>query len=148
MVDGSAACSGCSRVGYDAATHQVSWSLGDMAGGTSQTVSFTVTVNPVAAGTAAAAGEVRNTALVQSDQTVPTRSNQVINGVAEVLGVKIAKPAPKVLGVKIAAPVALPRTGPVAPIGATMWLAGMLLTVGLGLIVASTRSRRRAQHRS
>ena len=148
-VDGSATCSGCSLVGYDATTHQVSWSLGDMAGGTSQTVSFAVTVDPVAAGTAAAAGEVRNTALVQSGQTAPTRSNQVVNGVAEVLGVKIAQPAPKVEGVKIAAPVAtLPRTGPVAPLGATLWLAGMLLTVGLGLTVVGSRSRRRAQHRS
>lgn len=160
---GSARCDGQCAVVYDEATRTLTWSLGDMAAGSTRTVSFAVTVNAAtaAADGSIAAGEVRNAAVAQSTQTAPTRSNRVINPVTAVLGVKVAappvveipeavtpvaqpvtQPAPQVLGVRM-----LPRTGPLGSLAMTLWWAAALLTAGLGLTVAGLRARKRAQHR-
>jgi len=150
---GSGRCGGTCTVAYDAATRELTWQLGTMAGGSTRVVSFTVTVDrPTAAADGSiSSGEVRNAALVQSTQTAPTRSNQVINPVTAVLGVKVSNqpPAaqPPAARPPAVQPVTLPRTGPFAPIDGLLWWAAMMITVGLGLTVASTRARRRAQHR-
>ncbi|MFP5333853.1 MAG: DUF5979 domain-containing protein, partial [Actinomycetes bacterium] len=127
---------------------EIVWSLGDMPAGSSRTVTFQVTVDQVVVtgeGTVDV-GDVVNGAWVSSNETDWTPSNEVVNPVAVVLGIKIPnepeeptkKEPARVLGTK------LPRTG--SPIGAAAWLAGALLVLGAGLRAAG--SKRRAERRA
>ena len=68
----------------------ITWSLGDMAPGTSRQVTFQVVIDDVAG----AAGEtvavdILNAGAVKSDRTPVTPSNEVVTPVTKVLGVKI-----------------------------------------------------------
>ena len=122
-VAGSGACSGAGTcdVSFDPATDLVTWGLGDMAGGTTRTVTFVVTVDTVEGGRA---GDILNAGSVTSTQTPPMPSNEVRTPVAAVLGTKVA-----------AAP--LPRTG--AELGAVLWFAGGILVFGCSLVLVSRR---------
>lgn len=152
-VMGSADCDdlGECQVVQPGGDGEIVWSLGDMEAGSTRTVTFQVTVDEVVATDEEAVdvGDVINAAAASSSETDWTPSNEVVNPVAGVLGIKIpnepttepAEPVTEpaeVLGTK------LPRTG--APIGAAAWLAGSLLVLGIGLRAAG--SRRRAQHRA
>ena len=95
LTANSAVCdAGTCTVGYDAATRQLTWQLGAIAGGSARTVSFTVTVDrPAAAADGSiAGGDVRNAALVGSTQTLPTPSNQVVNPVTQVQPTPVPTP--------------------------------------------------------
>ena len=91
-VAGSAACVGagtCTVSGPDA-NGLITWSLGDMAPGTTRQVTFQVVIDDVA-GTAGetVAVDILNAGAVKSDQTPVTPSNEVVTPVTKVLGVKI-----------------------------------------------------------
>ena len=93
-VAGSAACDpGTCTATYDSSAKRVTWSLGDMAPGTSRTVTFQVTIdvaNTISATESAAI--VVNSAEVGSTETPTTPSNEVKTPVTDVLGVTHEKP--------------------------------------------------------
>jgi uncharacterized repeat protein (TIGR01451 family) len=133
-VAGSAKCIGagtCTVSGPDA-SHLLTWSLGEMAAGTTRQVTFQVTIDDVAG----AAGEtvavdILNAGAVQSDRTPKTPSNQVRTPVSKVLPVKVHKPPV----------VVLPHTGATLPVGPMVGGAVALLGLGLLLLVAAGRRR-------
>ncbi|MDQ1600449.1 MAG: hypothetical protein QOD68_1923, partial [Actinomycetota bacterium] len=131
-VAGSATCIGagtCTVTGPDA-SHQLTWSLGTMAGGTSRQVTFKVTIDDVtgAAGETVAV-DILNAGAVKSDLVPKTPSNQVVTPVSKVLPVKISKPPV----------VVLPHTGLALPVGTAVGVAMALLGLGLLLMAAGRR---------
>ena len=95
-VAGSAACVGagtCTVTGPDA-NGLITWSLGDMAPGTSRQVTFKVVIVDVAgeAGETVAV-DILNAGAVKSDRTPVTPSNEVVTPVTKVLGTKTPREA-------------------------------------------------------
>jgi uncharacterized repeat protein (TIGR01451 family) len=132
-VAGSATCIGagtCTVTGPDA-SHQLTWSLGTMAGGTSRQVTFKVTIDDVtgAAGETVAV-DILNAGAVKSDLVPKTPSNQVVTPVSKVLPVKISKPPV----------VVLPHTGLALPVGTAV--GGAMALLGLGLLLMAAGRRR------
>jgi uncharacterized repeat protein (TIGR01451 family) len=137
----SAACdAGTCTTAFDGSAEQVTWGLGDMAPGTSRTVTFQVTIDTpvVTADGGVPATTIFNSAAVGSTETSTKPSNEVATPVTAVLGVKVGKPAasnlpPAVLGT------VLPHTG--AP-GQMPWMLGaaaLLLLVGSALIFVARK---------
>ena len=134
-VAGSAKCIGagaCTVSGPDA-SHQLTWSLGSMAAGTSRQVTFQVTIDDVtgAAGETVAV-DILNAGAVKSDRTPTTPSNQVVTPVSKVLPVKVSKPPV----------VVLPHTGATLPVGPM--LGGAVALLGLGLLLLAASGFRRS----
>jgi uncharacterized repeat protein (TIGR01451 family)/LPXTG-motif cell wall-anchored protein len=131
-VAGSAACVGagtCTVSGPDA-SGLLTWSLGEMAAGTTRQVTFKVIINDVAGSPGeTVAVDILNAGAVQSDRTPKTPSNQVVTPVTKVLPVKVSKPPV----------VVLPHTGASLPVGPTAGGAIILLGLGLLLVAASRR---------
>jgi uncharacterized repeat protein (TIGR01451 family) len=135
-VPGSAACdAGTCDAAFDSSKELVSWGLGDMAAGTTRTVTFKVKIDsPVAtANGGIAATTIFNSAAVGSTETSTKPSNEVQTPVTAVLGVKVGKPAsgnapPVVLGT------VLPHTGAPAHLPWTLGAAALFLLLGSALI--------------
>ncbi len=132
-VAGSATCvgAGTCTVAGPGANHQLIWSLGTMAAGTSRQVTFKVTIDDVtgAAGETVAV-DILNAGAVKSDRTPTTPSNQVVTPVSKVLPVKVHKPPV----------VVLPHTGATLPVGKTV--GGAIALLGLGLLLVAAGRRR------
>jgi uncharacterized repeat protein (TIGR01451 family) len=138
-VAGSAACVGagtCTVTGPDA-NGLITWSLGDMAPGTSRQVTFKVVIVDVAgeAGETIAV-DILNAGAVKSDRTPVTPSNEVVTPVTKVLGTKTPQKPPAA-----PRPSVLPHTGSGLPLGAT--LGGGLGMVAMGLLLTGVSRRRR-----
>lgn len=100
----------------------VTWQLGDMAAGSSQSMTFQVTVDgPAADGTILT--EIPNLGHVKSDDTPRTPSNRVVTEITTVLGTKIVKTPPVTT---------LPFTG--LPVLQDVLLASVLIAGGLLLL--------------
>jgi uncharacterized repeat protein (TIGR01451 family) len=138
IVDGSAGCSDAGQCDatYDGATRTVTWSLGDMAAGTTRHLVFKVTIDtPQADANGGLPPEtIFNFGVIGSTETQNTPSNKVRADIVAVLGEKVVKP-PK-------APQVLPFTGAVLPLRAA-GLVGLLM-IGIGVALSSTRRRRRS----
>ncbi|HEU4911714.1 MAG TPA: DUF5979 domain-containing protein [Actinomycetes bacterium] len=133
-VPGSATCvgAGTCSVTEPGTDGLITWSLGEMAAGTTRQVTFQVVIDPVVgeAGTSVAV-DILNAGAVQSDRTPRTPSNEVVTPVTAVFPVKEGKPP---------APAPLPRTGAVAdPAVLAMSALGLL---GLGLLLVAAARRR------
>lgn len=131
-VAGSATCIGagtCTVTGPDA-NGLITWSLGDLAAGSSRQVTFQVTIDDVtgAAGETVAV-DILNAGAVQSNETGRTPSNEVVTPVTKTLPVKVGRTPPGTL----------PKTGPSLPIGPTVGAAILLLGLGMLLLAASRR---------
>jgi uncharacterized repeat protein (TIGR01451 family) len=137
-VAGSATCIGagtCTVTGPDSA-HLLTWSLGDMAAGTTRQVTFKVTIDDVAGDPGeTVAVDILNAGAVQSTETPKKPSNQVMTPVTKVFPVKNVKP-PKVL----------PHTGAGIQPGPLAVSAVSLLGLGV-LLMAATRRRSTGSHR-
>jgi uncharacterized repeat protein (TIGR01451 family) len=141
-VAGSAACIGagtCTVTGPDA-NGLITWSLGDMAAGTSRQVTFQVVIDDVAgeAGETVAV-DILNAGAVKSDLTPLTPSNEVKTPVTKVLGVKIPNKGPEK---PVTQPGTLPHTGAGLPLGATV--GGGLLLLVMGALLTTVGRRRPA----
>jgi uncharacterized repeat protein (TIGR01451 family) len=142
-VNGSATCVGAvvapatCVVSYSATQHQLTWSLGTMAPGTTRQVTFKVTIDPVAGDPGeTVAVDILNAGSVQSTQTPVKPSNEVKTTVTEVFPIKNVKP-PKVL----------PHTGAGVEPGPLAATAVGLLGLGL-LLLAAGRRRQGGAHRA
>jgi uncharacterized repeat protein (TIGR01451 family) len=134
-VPGSASCdAGTCTASYDGSAKLVTWGLGDMAAGTSRTVSFKVVIDtPVNTVGAAAGVTIYNSAAVTSTETPNTPSNEVQTPVTAVLGVTHTRTPDSnqptaVLGVSLA------HTGAPAHLPWTLGFAALLLLLGSSLI--------------
>ena len=152
-VAGSAACVGagtCTVTGPDA-NGLITWSLGDMAPGTSRQVTFQVVIDDVAG----AAGEtvavdILNAGAVRSDQTPVTPSNEVTTPVTKVLGVKIPngeqpeeQPEDQPEDQTETQGGTLPHTGAGLPLGGLVGGGVAFLVLGALLLTAGGGRRRR-----
>ena len=128
-VAGSAGCVGtgtCTVSGPDA-SGKLTWSLGEMAAGTTRQVTFKVKINDVAGSPGeVVAVDILNQGAVKSDRTGVIPSNVVKTPVSKVLPVKI--------------PRELPHTGAALPLG--QLLGGAVLLLGLGLLLLVGTHRR------
>ena len=128
-VPGSAACIGagtCTVAGPDA-TGLITWSLGDMAGGTSRQVTFQVTIDEIVGDPGeTVAVDVLNAGAVRSNVTPTTPSNEVVTPLTKTFPVKIGKPGEQPGN----QPSPLPKTGTTLPIGPTVGAAMVLLALG------------------
>jgi uncharacterized repeat protein (TIGR01451 family) len=144
-VAGSAACVGagtCTVTGPDA-NGLITWSLGDMAPGTTRQVTFQVVIDDVS-GTAGetVAVDILNAGAVKSDQTPITPSNEVVTPVTKVLGVKIPnEQQPQPQGQPETQGGTLPHTGAGLPIGGL--LGGGLAFLMMGALLIKVGSGRR-----
>jgi uncharacterized repeat protein (TIGR01451 family) len=135
-VAGSAKCAGtvttpCTVTGPDSA-HQLTWSLGDMAPGTTRQVTFQVTIDDVKGDPGeVVAVDILNAGAVQSRETPKKPSNQVITPVTKVFPVKASKP-----------PAVLPHTG--ARVSPGLLAGSAVLLLGLGLLLQAASRRRTA----
>jgi uncharacterized repeat protein (TIGR01451 family) len=132
-VAGSAKCIGagtCTVTG-PGANGLITWSLGEMAAGTTRQVTFQVIINDVtgAAGETVAV-DILNAGAVQSTRTPKKPSNQVITPVSKVLPVKVSKPPV----------VVLPHTGATLPVGPVV--GGAIALLGMGLLLVAAAGRR------
>jgi uncharacterized repeat protein (TIGR01451 family) len=134
-VPNSATCdTGTCTPAYDPAAKRITWGLGDMAPGTSRSVSFKVTIDNVnTVSPDADATAVFNSAEVGSTETPNTPSNEVKTPITEVLGVTHEHPPTPnqptaVLGV------ALPHTGAPTHLPWLLTAAGLFLLMGSALI--------------
>jgi uncharacterized repeat protein (TIGR01451 family) len=139
-VPGSAACDpGACNAAFDSSSKLVTWGLGDMAAGTTRTVTFKVTIDtPVATvNEAIPATTIFNSAAVGSTETSTKPSNEVQTPVTAVLGVKVGKPAsatpPAVLST------VLPHTGAPAHLPWTLGAAALFLLLGSALIFVARK---------
>ncbi len=142
-VAGSAACVGagtCTVTGPDA-NGLITWTLGDMAPGTSRQVTFKVVIVDVAgeAGETVAV-DILNAGAVKSDRTPVTPSNEVVTPVSKVLGVKVPNEEQPPTGPGTQ-PSVLPHTGAGIPLGTTVYGGVGLVAMGLILTAASRRRR-------
>ena len=111
----------------------VTWSLGDIAAGDSESMTFSVTVDgPGADGTVAT--EIPNLGHVKSTETPRTPSNRVVTDITTVLGTKI---------VNTPTPTTLPFTG--LPVLQDVLLASVLIAGGLLLLTWPRLFRSRTQ---
>jgi uncharacterized repeat protein (TIGR01451 family) len=137
-VDGSAGCSDAGQCDatYDSATRTVTWSLGDMAAGTTRHLVFKVTIDtPQADANGGLPPEtIFNAGVIGSTETQDTPSNKVRADIVAVLGEKVVKTTKP--------PQVLPFTGAVLPLRAAGLVA--LLMIGVGAALSSTRRRRRS----
>ncbi len=100
----------------------VTWQLGDLAAGASQSMTFAVTVDgPAADGTILT--EIPNLGHVKSTETPRTPSNRVVTEITQVLGTKIVKTPPTAT---------LPFTG--LPVLQDLLLAFVLIAAGVLLL--------------
>lgn len=143
-VDGTATCQGTCTVTFDKAAQLLTWQLGDMAPGTTRTLTFQVTIDRPAAGPEGGIPGVTilNSAAVQSAQTPATPSNEVTTEVIAVKGVKVGPPATPPASPPQAAgpPRVLPRTGG-PDMGRALAGAAVLVLTGLVLVEATRRRR-------
>jgi LPXTG-motif cell wall-anchored protein len=108
------------------ASGKITWSLGEMAAGTTRQVTFKVTIDDVAGSPGeVVAVDILNGGAVRSDRVPTVLSNVVRTPVSKVLPVKI--------------PRELPHTGATLPLGPTVGGAVLLLGLGLLLVVAGRR---------
>ncbi len=142
-VDGSASClgAGSCTTSYDAGTHTLSWHIGDLAGGTSRSVTFQVSVDvPKTVGSLT----IVNVGTVTSNQaSAPVQSNVVSTPITAVLGFKISKPPAGVPGIGLTAAGVLPHTGVDLPLGWSLLVGAVLLGGGGVLLLAERRIRAR-----
>jgi uncharacterized repeat protein (TIGR01451 family) len=138
-VPGSAACDAgtCTAV-YDAAANLVTWSLGDMAPGTSRTVTFQVVIDtPANLEAGVPAVTIYNSAAVRSTETPSTPSNEVQTPVTAVLAVRHSSTPDDqptaVLGST------LPHTGAPGQLPWTLAAAALFLVMGSSLILVARR---------
>lgn len=126
-VAGSAKClgAGACSAAYQKSSETVSWAIGDLAAGTSRSVTFQVSVViPATVGSLT----IVNTAAATSTET-HTTSNVVSTPITAVQGIKIGKPSGGVL----------PHTGAGLPVGWAVLLSAVLLGGGAGLILTARR---------
>ncbi len=131
---GTAACvgAGTCTISGPGADGLITWSLGDLAAGTSRQVTFQVTIDDVDVQEGAAVGvNVINAAAVRSTLTPSTPSNEVQTGVTDVLPIKQGNKPPAGPG---NSPTTLPHTGPGVPVGAALGLGALLLLMGAMLV--------------
>jgi len=132
-VPGSAACdAGTCSAAYDGSDKLITWGLGDMAAGTSRTVTFKVTIDSPAE---SADGGVRattifNSGAVGSTQTSKKPSNEVVTPVTAVLGVKQGKPVGNDTPDTAVLGSTLPHTGCPANQAWTLGMAALFLLLG------------------
>ncbi len=142
-VDGSASClgAGSCTTSYDAGTHTLSWHIGDLAGGTSRSVTFQVSVDvPKTVGSLT----IVNVGTVTSNQaSAPVQSNVVSTPITAVLGFNISKPPAGVPGIGLTAAGVLPHTGVDLPLGWSLLVGAVLLGGGGVLLLAERRIRAR-----
>jgi LPXTG-motif cell wall-anchored protein len=113
----------------------ITWSLGEMAAGTTRQVTFQVVIDDVDGEPGeTVAVDILNAGAVQSDRVPRTLSNEVVTPVTKVLPVKVSQP-----------PKALPKTGSSVQPGPLVATAVTLL--GLGLLLMAASRRRRGSHR-
>ncbi|MDQ1700311.1 MAG: hypothetical protein QOG34_2174, partial [Frankiaceae bacterium] len=132
-VDGSAACSdaGPCTTGYDAATHTVSWELGDIAhGAAARHVTFQVTIDKPAFDSTVGlpTKTVTNSGVIVSGETADKPSNEVKTTIIQVLGIKVVRKPPT-----------LPFTGAGLPPVTAVAIASLLIAVGAALVTARRR---------
>jgi len=143
-VAGSAACdAGTCTTAYDNSAKLVTWGLGDMAPGTSRTVTFQVVIDTPIVNTlvGATAIDIFNSATVSSTETPNTPSNEVVTPVSDVLGVIHTRPPGSneptaVLGVSLA------HTGAPAHLPWTLGFAALFLLLGSSLIFLARKPER------
>jgi len=139
-VPGSAACdAGTCSAAYDGSAKLITWGLGDMAAGTTRTVTFKVTIDSPAesADGGVEATTIFNSGTVGSTETSTKPSNEVVTPVTAVLGVKQGhKPVHNdtpddtaVLGSS------LPHTGAPGQLPWTLGTAALFLLLGTALVV-------------
>jgi uncharacterized repeat protein (TIGR01451 family) len=138
-VPGSAACdAGTCSAAYDGSAKLITWGLGDMAAGTTRTVTFKVTIDSPAESTdgSVAATTIYNSGTVGSTETSTKPSNEVVTPVTAVLGVKQGQKPPHndtpdtaVLGSS------LPHTGGPAHLPWTLGMAALFLLLGTALVI-------------
>lgn len=139
-VAGSAACdAGTCTATYDPSAQRITWSLGDMAAGTTRSVTFKVTIDELNTISAdASATNVVNSAEVGSTETPTVPSNEVKTPVTNVLGVTHEHPTTSdqptdVLGVSLA------HTGASPQLPWLLGTSGLFLLVGTSLILLARK---------
>jgi uncharacterized repeat protein (TIGR01451 family) len=141
-VAGSAGCdAGTCTAAYDDATKLITWQLGDMAPGSSRTVTFQVTIDTPAADADGGlpATTIFNSAAVASTETPKKPSNEVETPVTAVLGVKHGQtPAPPTTSVSGGS---LPHTGAGGSLPWMLSAAGMFTLLGGALIMVARKPK-------
>jgi uncharacterized repeat protein (TIGR01451 family) len=138
-VAGSATCDGTCTATYDSSAKRITWQLGEMAPGTSRSVTFKVTIdslNTISADQGATA--VFNSAEVGSTETPTLPSNEVTTPVTAVLGVTHEhSPTPNQPTAVLAT--MLPHTGAPAHVPWLLAAAGLFLLMGTSLILLARK---------
>lgn len=150
-ADGSARCTdaGTCTASYDDATRTVTWSLGDIAAGSSRELGFSVTIDTPDYDPAVGlpAKVIHNVASIAADGFTAAPSNEVKTPLVAVLGVKVVRKPPTKHDKPAVEPTShsrLPFTGSNLPVWPATAIALMLITAGTGLTV--TRRRRPGTH--
>jgi uncharacterized repeat protein (TIGR01451 family) len=142
-LTGTATCAGgCASVTVAKGT--VTWVIGDMAAGSTRSVSFQVTINTPEADADGGlpAVTIVNVGAAGSAELPSRASNEVETPVAAVLGVKVGQPG----GPDVEAS-QLPHTGANGSLWRIMWAALLLIGLGGGLLMQASTGGLPGRHR-